>query len=56
MNPAARVASNYIQSLYEKETPAQRVVHGFLSSREASAAEREVEKLFKTLLPGTPAE
>jgi len=55
MNPAAKVASNFLKSLLEsKETPAQRVVHAFLSTREASAAEKEVEKLFRIYLPGTP--
>jgi len=54
MKSTARVASTYLNSLYEKETPVQRVVHAFLNTREASAAEREVEKLFKELLPGTP--
>lgn len=54
MHSGARVASNYLNSLKREESPVKRVVHAFLNSREASAAEREVEKLFKTLLPGTP--
>lgn len=54
MNRAVKVASAFLNGLQEKETPAQKVVHAFLNNREASAAEREVEKLFKDLLPGTP--
>lgn len=54
MNISLRVASNFLNSLNDSETPAQRVVHAFLNTREASAAEREVEKLFRDLLPGTP--
>ena len=49
-----KVARNYLKSLYpETENQAQRVLRAFLNQREASAAEREVEKLFKVYLPDT---
>lgn len=60
MKLSTRVASNYLKNLYiETETPAQRVVRAFLNQqqeilREASKAEKEVERLFLKLLPGTP--
>jgi len=52
---AIKVASAFLSSLNEDtNTGAQRVVHAFLNAREASSAEREVEKLLKEILPGTP--